>query len=43
MALLHPGDTFPSLDVARPGGGSLRLPDALQGHFGVVLFYRGSY
>jgi peroxiredoxin len=43
MALLHPGDTFPSLNVARPGGGSLRLPDALQGHFGVVLFYRGSW
>ncbi|HEX5291953.1 MAG TPA: peroxiredoxin family protein [Streptosporangiaceae bacterium] len=43
MALLHPGDTFPSLNVALPGGGSLRLPDALQGHFGVVLFYRGSW
>ncbi|HEY6480332.1 MAG TPA: peroxiredoxin family protein [Streptosporangiaceae bacterium] len=43
MALLHPGDKFPSLNVALPGGGSLRLPDALQGHFGVVLFYRGSW
>jgi peroxiredoxin len=43
MALLHPGDKFPSLNVALPGGASLRLPDALQGHFGVVLFYRGSW
>lgn len=43
MALLHPGDKFPSLNVALPGGGSLRLPDALQDHYGVVLFYRGSW
>jgi peroxiredoxin len=43
VTLLHPGDKFPSLNVALPGGGSLDLPDALQGHFGVVLFYRGSW
>jgi len=38
MALLHPGDKFPALTVAQAGGGSLQLPDALGGDFGVVLF-----
>ena len=41
--LLHSGDQFPALTVARPGGGTLRLPDDLAGHFGVILFYRGSW
>src|SRR6201986_1493791 len=40
---LPPRDQFPALSVARPGGGTFRLPDALAGHFGVVLFYRGSW
>jgi peroxiredoxin len=43
MALLHPGDKFPALAVALPGGGGLQLPDAFAGQFGVVLFYRGSW
>ncbi|MEU8175199.1 peroxiredoxin family protein [Microbispora hainanensis] len=43
MTLLNPGDRFPDLDVALPGGETLRLPDALAGSFGVVLFYRGSW
>jgi peroxiredoxin len=43
MPLLHPGDTFPALTAALPGGGSLTLPDALDGQFGVVLFYRGAW
>ena len=43
MALLHPGDKFPALTVAQVGGGSLQLPDALDGQFGVVLFYRGAW
>jgi peroxiredoxin len=43
MTLLHPGDPFPSLTVALPGGDSLVLPDGLAGSFGVVLFYRGSW
>ncbi len=43
MALLHPGDKFPALTVAQVGGGFLQLPDVLDGHFGVVLFYRGSW
>jgi peroxiredoxin len=43
MTLLHPGDKFPALTVALPGGDSLQLPEALNGHYGVVLFYRGSW
>jgi peroxiredoxin len=40
---LHPGDLFPALTVALPGDRTLRLPDALAGHFSVILFYRGSW
>jgi peroxiredoxin len=43
MTMLHPGDPFPALTVKLPGGGSLQLPDALAGGFGVVLFNRGSW
>jgi peroxiredoxin len=43
MTLLHPGDPFPTLIVALAEGRALRLPDALAGHYGVVLFYRGSW
>jgi peroxiredoxin len=41
--LLHPGDQFPPLTVARAGGGTLRLPGDMVGHFGIVLLYRGSW
>jgi peroxiredoxin len=43
MPVLHPGDSFPTLRLSLPGGDSLILPEALAGHFGVVLFYRGSW
>jgi peroxiredoxin len=43
MPLLHPGDRFPALTVALPGGETLDLPDAFAGHFGVVLLLRGSW
>ncbi len=43
MALLSPGDQFPALTVALAGGGTLQLPDALAGHFGVILLNRGSW
>ena len=43
MPVLAPGDKFPALSVALPGGGTLDLPEALAGHYGVVLFYRGSW
>lgn len=43
MALLHNGDPFPRLSIRRVGGGTLSLPDDLNGLFGVVLIYRGSW
>lgn len=43
MPLLNPGDTFPSLAVTPVDAESFELPDALAGHFGVVLFYRGAW
>ncbi len=43
MTFLHPGDTFPDLTATPPGSPALQLPDALAGHFGVVLFYRGAW
>jgi peroxiredoxin len=41
--LLSPGDKFPRLDLALVGGGTLALPDAFTGRFGVVLFNRGAW
>jgi peroxiredoxin len=41
--LLHPGDLFPALTLALTGGGTLRLPDDLAGHFSVILYYRGAW
>lgn len=43
MTLLSPGDRFPTLAVGLVGGDTLTLPDALDGHYGVVLFNRGSW
>jgi peroxiredoxin len=43
MPLLQPGDTFPQLSLSVSGGGTVTVPDALAGGFGVVLFYRGSW
>jgi peroxiredoxin len=43
MSRLHPGEQFPNLTVAATDGPPLALPEALAGHFGVVLFYRGSW
>ena len=43
MTLLHPGEKFPHVAVTPTDGVSLELPDALAGHFGVVLFYRGAW
>ena len=40
---LSPGDEFPSLSVALPGGDSIELPSALRGHYGVLLLFRGSW
>lgn len=43
MALLEPGDRFPHIAIPAGGGGTLTLPDALAGHYGVVLVYRGAW
>src|SRR5579875_2719035 len=43
MALLKPGDQFPTLTVTTPGGGRYVLPDAFAGSFGVVLVFRGAW
>lgn len=43
MTLLRPGDSFPALTAALPHDRTLRLPEDLADHFGVVLFYRGSW
>jgi peroxiredoxin len=43
MTRLGPGDAFPPLHVALPGGEALELPDALAGHYGVVLLFRGAW
>ena len=43
MTLLHPGGQFPALSLNLPGDSTFCLPDAMAGHYGVVLFYRGSW
>ncbi len=40
---LHNGEIFPRLSVRKLGGGTLDLPDDLEGSFGVVLIYRGAW
>ncbi len=41
--LLEPGDAFPPLVVSLVGEDTLQLPDALEGHYAVVLFFRGAW
>ena len=43
MPLLHPGDRFPELTFAVPGGEKVTVPALFNGGFGVMLFYRGSW
>ena len=43
MTLLKPGDHFPAIKVTPVDALTVELPDALAGHFAVVLFYRGSW
>jgi len=43
MPLLNNGDRFPRLSIRKVGGGTIELPDALAGLFGVVLIYRGAW
>jgi peroxiredoxin len=43
MTRLENGETFPSLQLPRVGGGTVSLPGDLAGGFGVVLVYRGAW
>jgi peroxiredoxin len=43
VSLLRNGDPFPKLEVRTVGGGTIVLPDAFAGSFGVVLVYRGAW
>jgi peroxiredoxin len=43
MPLLRPGDTFPELSLALPGGQTVTMPEAFAGGFGVLLFNRGAW
>ncbi|HEY1782818.1 MAG TPA: redoxin domain-containing protein [Roseiarcus sp.] len=43
MPLLNNGDAFPKLTIPAVGGGTINLPDALAGSWGVVLIYRGAW
>ena len=43
MTRLQNGQTFPALDVPAVGGGTISIPQSLQGSYGVVLFYRGAW
>src|SRR5271169_3245637 len=43
MTVLNPGDRFPALKFNLSNGDTINLPDALEGSYGVVLFYRGSW
>src|SRR3954447_17547560 len=42
-ALLKPGDHFPAITVTPVDALAVDLPDALAGHFAVILFNRGSW
>ncbi len=42
-SMLDTGDPFPSLEIAKVGGGRISLPGDLAGDWGVVLFYRGHW
>jgi len=43
MTRLNNADTFPSLTLQAVGGGTITLPHAVAGSYGVVLVYRGSW
>jgi hypothetical protein len=41
--ILDTGDAFPRLEIEKVGGGKIVLPDALNGSWGVILFYRSHW
>jgi peroxiredoxin len=38
-----PGDPFPPLVISVPDGAPMKLPEAVAGHYAVVLVFRGSW
>ncbi len=38
-----PGDQFPALKLALPGGDSILLPDDFNESWAYILFYRGGW
>jgi peroxiredoxin len=43
MTRLQNGQAFPVFDVRAVGGGAIRVPQFLEGSYGVVLIYRGAW
>ena len=43
MDTLRVGERFPELQARAVDGGTLRIPDDLQGFIAVLLFYRGHW
>jgi peroxiredoxin len=43
MPLLNPGEHFPPITITPVDDDPIDLPDALAGHFAVILFNRGSW
>lgn len=43
MTLLNPGDDFPDLTLNLIGGGTLSLPRDIEGKWGFLAVYRGSW
>ncbi len=43
MPLLKPGDAFPLITVTPVDAEPIDLPQTFDGHFGVVLFFRGAW
>ncbi len=43
MTRLQNGQAFPAFDVPAVGGGTISVPQSLQGSYGVVLIYRGAW
>jgi peroxiredoxin len=43
MTRLKNGQSFPALEVAAVGGGTIHIPQSLKGSYGVVLIYRGAW
>jgi peroxiredoxin len=43
MTRLQSGQALPAFDIPAVGGGTISIPQSLQGSYGVVLIYRGAW